>query len=104
MDTNKFELSKKSKIKIFTLTGILVALTLLGASYAYFSLQVIGNEEASSMYMEADNLVIKYTDGSNLNISGIYPNTTMTKTFSVKNESSTRSKSITNIYRYWCYL
>ena len=85
----KIILDRKTKIKILALTIAIILFAVMGVSYAYVSLNVTGNEEASSMKVDIAQLELTFTDGNVVNISGIFPGTTVTKTFSVTNNTST---------------
>lgn len=85
----KIILDRKTKIKILALTIAIILFAVMGVSYAYVSLNVTGNEEASSMKLDMAQLELTFTDGNVVNISGIFPGTIVTKTFSVTNNTST---------------
>ncbi len=84
----KIILDRKTKIKILALTIAIILFAVIGVSYAYVTLNVTGNEEASSMKVDIAQLELTFTDGNVVNISGIFPGTTVTKTFSVTNNTS----------------
>ena len=78
-------LTKSTKLKIIVITILMFIISVAGVSYAFFTIQVSGNEEASSITVTAANLKLTYTDGPGINIADIYPGWSTTKTFSVKN-------------------
>ena len=82
---DKKELTKDVKIKIIVITALMFLISVVGVSYAFFSIQVTGNEQASSINVTTANLSLLYTDGPGINITGVYPGWSTTKTFSVKN-------------------
>ena len=46
------EVSKSNKIKIIVITALVFLLSIAGVTYAYFTIQIVGNDTASSMYQE----------------------------------------------------
>ena len=56
------EISKSNKIKIIVITLLIFIVSIAGISYAYFTIRVTGNEEASSMRLTTANLSLVYTD------------------------------------------
>ena len=60
MDEKKLNTSIKSKL--IAVTSLLLLLCLFGVTYAYFSIQVQGNEEASSVDVATARLSLIYTD------------------------------------------
>ena len=85
----KILLDRKTKIKILALTVTIILFAVIGVSYAYVSLNITGNEEASSVSVDIAQLELTFTDGNVVNISGIFPGTTVNKTFSVTNNTNT---------------
>ena len=82
---------KKNKKIIISITGIvLVALILIGLTYAYFLTQVTGNSNNKSVSVTTANLSLTYNDGNGIiELDKVKPNVTdtpyVTKTFSVYN-------------------
>ncbi len=85
----KIILDRKTKIKILALTVTIILFAVIGVSYAYVSLNITGNEEASSVSVDIAQLELTFTDGNVVNISGIFPGTAVNKTFSVTNNTNT---------------
>ena len=57
-------MNRRQKI-IISVTGIfLVALILMGLTYAYFLTQIRGNTNPTSISVETANLALKYDDGN----------------------------------------
>ena len=77
----------RKKILIGISALILLALTLIGITYAYFTAKVSGNTEAKSIEVTAAKLELTYNDGNGtVIVEKVVPGTVMkTKTFSVKN-------------------
>ena len=91
---NENELKKGTKIKVVIITILLMLTAIAGISYAYFSIQVIGNEEASSVTISTATLSLEYTDGVTISGSNIYPGWNETKTISVENTGTVTSDYI----------
>ena len=83
MEENK--LNKSNKIKVIVLTVLLFLIAISGITYAYFSIQIVGNEEASSIRVTTANLKLIYTDTLVMSGEKIYPGWTQTKTVTVEN-------------------
>ena len=83
METN--EVSKSNKIKIIVITALIFLVSIAGISYAYFTIQITGNETASSMRLRTANMSLVYNDVQI--VSGEYaePGWTDTKTLTVTN-------------------
>ncbi len=56
------ELTKSNKIKIIVLTALVFLVAIAGISYAYFTIQITGNDTASSMRLTTANMSLVYTD------------------------------------------
>ena len=75
---------KDKKILIGTALVLLLLLT-TGLSYAYFSTNVSGNDNAKDVVVNAGTLSLVYTDGPEIKVENIRPGKTITKEVSVKN-------------------
>ncbi len=82
------EENKVNKIKIIVLTFLILLVSIAGISYAYFSIQVTGNEEASSIRVSTALLRLIYTDTLVMEGRGIYPGWSQSKTISVENDGT----------------
>ena len=82
------EISKSNKIKIIVITALIFLVSIAGISYAYFTIQITGNDTASSMRLTTANLSLVYTDVQI--VSGEYaePGWTETKTLTVYNDGN----------------
>ena len=80
--------SKRIKIKLLAITILILLTTILGISYAYFSVQVTGNEEASSITVITAKLSLIYTDLQIMSGDELYPGWTQTKTITVENNGT----------------
>ena len=79
------EVSKSNKIKIIVITALIFLVSIAGISYAYFTIQITGNDTASSMRLRTANMSLVYNDVQI--VSGEYaePGWTQTKTLTVTN-------------------
>ena len=91
MDNNKGQTIFLSVIGIATL---LVAI--VGATFAWFSISLSGNENASSIVVTTAKLgSVEYTDGAAITLTNIKPTTeATTKTFTVANTDSAATETI----------
>ena len=83
METN--EVSKSNKIKIIVITALIFLVSIAGISYAYFTIQVVGNETASSMRLRTANMQLIYNDVQIVSGEYAQPGWTQTKTLTVTN-------------------
>ncbi len=85
---NKINILKKTNKTVILLmipTFLLISIVMM-TSYAWFNMNVIGNEDAKKTTLKAsDNLEITFVDGAALNAQAITPGWSGTKTFSVTN-------------------
>ena len=72
----------KNMIPTLILFGI-VLIAAIGITYAYFSIQVRGNEDASSMTVTTASL--RYIDGPEINLEDAYPGAYVEKEVRVEN-------------------
>jgi len=80
MESNKKQTIFMSVIGVATL---LVAV--IGATFAYFTIQVSGNNTASSITITtADVAAVTFTDGAAITVANAYPGYSKSKTFTVK--------------------
>lgn len=71
-------------ILILTTIAIIISF-MLGISYAYFSIETIGNETASTQLITTANLRIKYQGTDTINTDNMEPGDTTSTTFTVRN-------------------
>ena len=84
-------MSRKQKIIVSIVGIVLILLTLLGITYAYFLTKVIGNTNEESVIISTANLLLKYTDGNGIlkSTTSVLPGTIIeSKTFSVENQGT----------------
>ena len=92
----------KRQTTILTVISLLTLFfAVVGATFAYFTITVKGNEEASSVVIRSAVLgQVVFEDGQIVNLVDIYPGDYATKTFTVKNTSGEVAAAI----RYYIYL
>ncbi len=79
------EISKSNKIKIIVITALIFLASIAGISYAYFTIQITGNETASSMRLRTANMSLVYNDVQIVSGEYAQPGWTQTKTLTVTN-------------------
>ena len=79
------EVSKSNKIKIIVITALIFLVSIAGISYAYFTIQITGNETASSMRLRTANMSLVYNDVQIVSGEYAQPGWTQTKTLTVTN-------------------
>ncbi len=82
------EVSKSNKIKIIVITALIFLVSIAGISYAYFTIQITGNDTASSMRLRTANLSLVYTDVQIVSGEYAQPGWTQTKTLTVTNNGN----------------
>lgn len=71
---------------IFAIIGIiLVIILMITATYAYFSLEIVGDGSNISMTTFNKNVQITYVDTSNVSLTNAYTGESISKTFTVEN-------------------
>ena len=86
MEQNK--LTKSNKLKLIIVTSVLVLIAIAGLTYAYFTIQIVGNDTASSMRLLTADLSLIYTDIQVRSGSSVKPGWTETKTLTVENDGT----------------
>ena len=86
METN--EVSKSNKIKIIVITALIFLVSIAGISYAYFTIQITGNDTASSMRLRTANMSLVYNDVQIVSGEYAQPGWTQTKTLTVYNDGN----------------
>ena len=81
-------LNKSIKIKIIAVTSLLLLMGVFGVSYAYFTVQVTGNQNASSIDTTAARLSLIYTDVQIIMGEYEQPGWTDTKVLTVENNGT----------------
>ena len=84
------ELSKRNKLKIIVVTTLIFLVAIAGISYAYFSIQIVGNDTASSMRLTTANMSLVYTDIEIRSGENVIPGwSSQSKTITVYNDGNT---------------
>ena len=75
----------KSQTILLSIIGIATLLVaIIGATFAWFSITVTGNEDASDIVITSNNLgQVSFTDGTTIDLGKLLPGTFSTKTFTV---------------------
>ncbi len=88
------ELKKVNSMLFISIFGVLTfILAVVGLTYAFFAIRVVGNEEASSIVVNMANLgTVTFFDGAEIDEANIYPvevEDRFTKTFTVSSNVNT---------------
>lgn len=88
--------NNKGQTIFLSVVGIATLLVaIIGATFAWFSATVTGNDTASSVVVETATIGITYTDGNEINLQNALPGATASKTFTV---AATRGSTIDQSY------
>ena len=77
---------------LLAITGVIfILLITIGVSYAYFTANMSGGEEATTIAVKGGKMTITYNGGENITLANIIPddNPAMTKTFTVTGNNNT---------------
>lgn len=92
---------KRQNIFLMVISLLTLFFAVVGASFAYFTIVVKGNEEASSVMLRSVKLgQVVFQDGQEISLLEIYPGDYATKTFTIENTGSNVDTPI----RYNVYL
>ena len=84
-------MQNKKRILIIV-SSILILITIIGLSYAYFAANIIGNEEVSSIAGRAAYLEVTFADGEDtITGNNIVPGWSASKTFTVTNTGENKT-------------
>lgn len=91
-------------LSVVGIATLLVAI--VGATFAYFSIQVTGNESASSIQVTTAKVGgVTYTDGSELiQVNNAYPGYTKTKTFTIATDTGADAPDSNSQIQYQIFL
>ena len=81
-------INKSNKIKMFILTMLILLVSVAGISYAYFTIQITGNDTASSMRLRTANMSLVYNDVQIVSGEYVTPGWSDTKTLTVTNNGN----------------
>ena len=81
-------INKKIRIRITILSLVLLLLTILGVTYAYFTIQITGNDTASSIILTTSDMSLIYRDVQIVMGEYEQPGWTDSKVFTVENNGT----------------
>ena len=84
-ETNNY----KNNILHFVIIILLFLVTIFGVAYAYYTGQLQRTNGTASAEFSAKTLGVNFTDGPNINLTGVLPGATIIKTFTVSNTGDT---------------
>ena len=79
-------MERKSTVFLTVIAVLTLLIAVVGATFAYFTVTITGNENATSTIIKTANIKITYTSGDNIYIENAEPGSTGTLTFTVENE------------------
>ena len=88
------EITKTNKIKVIVITLLIFIVSIVGISYAYFTIQITGNDTASSMRLSTANMSLIYNDVQIASGEYVTPGWSETKTLTVTNNGNVTSDYI----------
>ena len=92
---------KRQNIFLIVISLLTLFFAVVGASFAYFTIVVQGNENASSVMIKSVKLgKVVFQDGQEISLMEVYPGDYATKIFTIENTGSTVDTPI----RYSVYL
>lgn len=92
---------KRQNIFLIVISLLTLFFAVVGATFAYFTIVVQGNEEASSVMLKSVKLgQVVFQDGQEISLLEIYPGDSASKTFTIENTGSNVDTPI----RYNVYL
>ncbi len=83
--------NKSSLILLISVVSINL-LCIISVSYAYFTANIKGNEDAKEMVVHAGTMEITYTDSDEVSLSNVVPGDTITKQFRIENVGTLKTK------------
>ena len=93
-------MSKKQNTMLIIISIATLFFAVVGATFAYFTIAVRGNEDASSIYVKTAFLgQVVFQDGQGINLMDSYPGDYREKTFTIENTNSDVAVAIKyNVY------
>ena len=82
------EITKTNKVKVIVVTLLIFIVSIAGITYAYFTIQITGNDTASSMRLTTANMSLIYNDVQIVSGEHATPGWTQTKTLTVTNNGN----------------
>ena len=99
MEKNDFD--KRQRLLLIIIAVLSLFFAVVGATFAYFTIVVRGNEEASSIFVKSIKLgQVVFEDGQGINLVDVYPGEFVSKTFTIRTEGTDSDIKI----RYSVYL
>lgn len=87
MENNRID--RRQRLILIAIAVLTLFFAVVGATFAYFTIIVQGNEEASSIFIKSVKLgQVVFEDGQGINLTDVYPGEFVTKTFTVKTEGT----------------
>jgi len=80
--------SKNNNTLVISILIVLVIIFIIGATYAYFSLNITGDGNKNEINAFDENMEITFTDTSNVSLINAYTGDNVIKTFTVENTGS----------------
>ena len=82
-------IDKRQRLLLIVIAVLSLFFAVVGATFAYFTIVVQGNEEASSIYIKSVKLgQVVFEDGQGINLIDVYPGEFVTKTFTIRTEGA----------------
>ena len=88
------EITKTNKVKVIVVTLLIFIVSIAGITYAYFTIQITGNDTASSMRLTTANMSLVYNDVQIASGEYVTPGWSETKTLTVTNNGNVTSDYI----------
>lgn len=79
---------EKKNLLMLVIAILTLMTAILGATFAYFAANVVGNETASSVIIKTSNLTVSYKTSNEINVNNVGPGWSKTLNFTVSNSSS----------------
>ena len=82
-------IDKRQRLFLIIIAVLTLFFAVVGATFAYFTITVRGNEEASSIFIKSVKLgQVVFEDGQGINLVDVYPGEFVTKTFTIRTEGT----------------
>lgn len=79
-------MERKSTVVLTAIAVLTLLIAVIGATFAYFTVRISGNESATSTIIKTANIKITYTKGNDISIQEGVPGASGILTFSVEND------------------
>ncbi len=81
----------KKQAKLIIILVAVIMLSIAGISYAYFTINITGNENAISVILKTGSLSLVYESGNEITAEKVIPGWSQTKTFTVTNNGAVKT-------------